>query len=357
MCTNVTRAKYFLMACISLMFLLGENSALASELLWGVNGHPVGNPVFADYEKQFDIMRQNHLTTYRMDVALSEADEKLAIAQLRVLIPLAKKWGITLRPVLTVAFHWGDRTDTGHYPAGDPQALYRQGFDHVYNFVRLFKDDIQDWELENETNLLVHDWRGVSLYGRGWTAQEFDTPLMHDWNAVLKGMSDAIGKINDTNGTKLRRVLGTTSTNFGFIDYMLAHGVNFEVLGYHQYVHLGESPYKAWSKATPRFNLFQKLASYGRPVHFTEVNAAEIYDKKYKNKEDDAYTRKGYQSLSDELAFLKNQKDMPLEEVDVYEIFDDPGQKDAEARFGIMYDAATPKAALAIVGQVSGSGP
>jgi hypothetical protein len=252
-----------------------------------------------------------------------------------------------------VPFAWGDRTDAGHYKAGDQQALYQQGFNRTYNFVRLFKDDIQDWELENETNLLVNGKGGAPLFGRGWTAKEFDTPTMRDWAFVLKGMSDAIGRINENDGAHLRRVLGTTTTNFGFLDYMQAHGVNYEVVGYHYYVRLGESPYKAWSKATPPFNLFQKLASFGKPVHFNEVNAGEIYDKDYGNKEDDSKTQKGYKSLGETLSFLKNQKDMNLEEVDIYELLDEPSKETPESHFGLMYDLNAPKMALSIVHQFS----
>ncbi|MGB9153069.1 MAG: hypothetical protein WCD70_08290, partial [Alphaproteobacteria bacterium] len=291
------QTKHYGLKLFLTLFLTTPLPAQAGEILWGVNGHPIYSPVFADYEKQFEVMHQNHLTTYRFDVPLSEDSEAKSITQTRALITVAKKWGIILRPVLLVPFTWGDRTDVGHYKAGDQQALYRQGFDRTYNFVRLFKDGIQDWELENEINLVATNEGGEKLFGYGWTAKEFDTPIMRDWGEVMKGMSDAIGKINESGG-KLRRVLGTTSTNFGFIDYMQAHGVNYEILGYHYYVFSGDSPYKAWSKATPHFDLFQKLASYGKPVRFTEVNASEIYDKSYGNKEDDADTQKGYKSLS-----------------------------------------------------------
>lgn len=335
---------------IPLASVFGPAAYAASPIQWGVNGHPIHNPVFADYDKQFEVMTQNHLTTYRFDVTLTEDGFSQAVAKTRQLVKAAKKWGVTLRPVLQVAFCWGDRTDGGRYKADDPQALYRQGFNRTYDFVNLFKNDIQDWEMLNEINLRLHDAQDKPLYGYGWRAEEFDTPLMQDWSHVFQGMSDAIGKIKTDNGTSLRRILGTTSTQFGFLDYMQAQGVAYEVIVYHSYAHLEEDPSKAWSLGTPPYHLFQKLASYGKPVHVTEVNAAEIYNDDYANQDSDEETQKGNQSLNKTLGFLKNQRDMKLEEVDVYELLDDPAQKKpAERRFGLMYNLTTPKPALSIL--------
>ena len=340
-----TKPLFILLAALVLI----STPSHAADIHWGVCAHPIGNPYYADYEKQFEIMQQNHLTTYRMDVMLTENTETRTITETRKLVELAKKRGIAIRPILQVAFFWGDRTDAGHYKSGDQQALYQQGFDRTYNFVRLFKDDIRDWEFANEVNLRVSNERHEPLFGYGWEAKEFDTSEMKDWSYVFKGMSDAITRVNANYGSKLRRVLGTTSTNFGFIDYMQAQGVAYDVLGYHYYAKLEDDPYNAWSKATPPYNLFKKLGSYGKPVHFTEVNAFEIYDRRYENKDDADYTQKGYKSLARTIGFLRNQTDMKLEEVDLYELVDEPTLKGAEAKFGLMYNLDTPKAALSIV--------
>jgi len=63
---------------------------------------------------------------------------------------------------------WYNRTDSGKYPLGDSPALYFSRFDRTKAFVTQFLD-VQDWEMQNELNLIVLDASGSPIFGKGWT--------------------------------------------------------------------------------------------------------------------------------------------------------------------------------------------
>jgi hypothetical protein len=324
----------------------------ADALEWGTNGP---SAIRANLGPAFKVMKERGLTQFRIGVNLTKDTEPTEAPMLKHAIAQAKTYGITLHPVFGFAFRWGDRTDAGNYPKGDRDALYRQGFNRTYDFVNQFKHDIKDWELENELNLVAHGSDGKRLFGSGGTAQEFEAPVMEDWAAVLRGASDAIDTINKESGLHLRKVLNTTSTMFGFLDFMAARGVRFDVISYHYYEVLGENPNRAWNGRNPRFNLFKKLATYHKPVVFNEINCGEIYKPDYGNKPGDHMTERCLKSLSDTLTALRDQKDVVVEGISIYELLDEPAKAAPENRFGLMYDLKTPKIALYLVSRFAGA--
>lgn len=324
----------------------------ANALEWGTNGP---SAIRSNLGPAFKVMKERGLTQFRIGVNLTKDTEPTEAPMLRRAIAEAKAHGITLHPVFGFAFRWGDRTDAGNYPKGDRDALYRQGFNRTYGFVNQFKHDIKDWELENEINLIAHGPDGKRLFGSGGTAEEFEKPVMEDWAAVLRGASDAIDKINKENGLHLRKVLNTTSTMFGFLDFMAARGVGFDVISYHYYEVLGENPNRAWNGRNPRFNLFKKLATYKRPVIFNEINCGEIYKPDYGNKPGDHMTERCLKSLNDTLTALRDQKDVVVESISIYELLDEPSKAPPENRFGLMYDLKTPKIAMYLVSRFAGA--
>ncbi len=288
----------------------------------------------ATIKSYFDLMQYRNLTRYRFDAYLTADMDPYRVSMVRMMQKQAKSHGITLRPILAFPLAFGDRTDYGKYPKGDANALYRQGYDRTYAFVNEFKNEINDYELGNELNLLVTDTSGQPLWGKGFTAREFDTKLMNEWAILLKGASDAIDKINADNGLKLRRTLNTTSTHFGFLDFMKSKGVKFEVISYHYYERLGTDPNFYWGS----FNLFYKLSQYGLPVQFNEVNCGEIYDPAYQNVWAGNLVEACNKSLNNALNYMTNQKYLNIEEIDIYELVDHPERAGAEAKFGMQYN-------------------
>lgn len=329
---KVAFASFLLALGLSATGMGGINMAASAAPAVGTVGTWSQNE--ATIKSYFDLMQYRGLKRYRFDVFLTADQDYHRVNTVRMMVKQAKAHNIVLRPILTVPFTYGDRTDFGKYPKGDAEALYRQGYDRTYAFVNEFKYDINDYEMQNELNLLVRDSSGMPLWGKGWTSAEFNTTLMSDWAWVLKGMSDAIDKINKDNGLNIRRILNTTSTHFGFLDYMQQKGVKYEVISYHYYERLGTDPNKYWGS----FNLFQRLAQYGKPVHFNEVNCAEIYDANFDNSWQNPLMENCNKSLNNTLNYIFNQKYLNVEDVDVYELVDHPTRGAVEGRFGMMYD-------------------
>lgn len=343
-------AKCWILAVVGVIVLMAI-PVQATIPAWGVNG-PNSNS--ADLNAIFQVLRSRGVTQYRVNVNLTDDTNSYEVPMYQEMVGLAKTYGITLKPILFTAFTWGDRTDNGKYPADDSSALYLQGFFRTYNFVSQFKNDINDWEMENELNLRVLDANGSPLYGKGWTASEFDTPLMNDWASVLRGMSDAIDLINSQSDTHLRRTLNTTSTMFGFLDFMASQNIHFEVISYHYYEGLGTNPHNYWGGVRPNFDLFQQLASYNKSVVFNEVNAAEIYNSAYENQAGQPVTEKGFKSLDAILNYLDTQTSANIEYVGIYELLDEPAKAPPENRFGLMYDINDPKISLYLLSYFAG---
>jgi len=339
---------------ITLLFVaaIGTSSSLpAAALEWGVSSP---SSMRKDPEPVFRVMKERGFTVLRIGVNLTRDTEQTEAPMLENAVRLAKAHGIKLQAVFGFPFRWGDRTDSGRYPAGDRDALYQQGYNRTYDFVRQFKNDIDQWELENEINLVARGKDNKRLFGSGTTAAEFEAPVMEDWAAVLRGASDAIDRINQESGLHLKKILNTTSTMFGFLDFMEQHGVHYDLISYHYYEVLGQSPHRAWNGWNPRFDLFKKLASYRRHVLFNEVNCGEIYKPDYGNAPGDAATERCLQNLNGMLAAIRDQKDVPIDSVSIYEIVDEPGKKPPENRFGLMYDLNRPKVALYLVSRFAG---
>ena len=313
----------------------------------GIGGHPLftASPYASvSDEDVFKLLQANHLDRYRFDIIV--ADDTISNLQTRVpnIISMAKKYGIRLEPGLLLPFSWGDRTDNGRYPAGDANALYQQGYNRTYQIVSAYGGDIQDWELQNELNLVARDASGNPFFGKGWTAAEYASQsIMNDWASVLKGMSDAIDKVAAEKNVKLRRIVGTTSTMFGYVDFMLSKGVKVDVLGYHYYEHAGVDPNNYWGGVQPNFNLFVKLGSYGLPVHVNELNCAEIYDASFVDSTGSTTMNTCNSNLSTMLKTFTQQTSANIEEVLVYELLNEPQYTGAEAHFGMMYNMSSAK--------------
>ncbi len=347
---NVLKNLFVLAALM--LALTGSSRAVMAGPAYGTDGPAYRDPVIM--AKAFGRMKQFGLTRYRFDANLAADTDPYEADLVRSMLVSAKPYGVSLAPIIQVPFQWGDRTDAGKYPKGDADALYQQGFNRTYAFVKQFGGSITDWELGNELNLRVVK-NGSPLFGWGWTAAEFDTPLMSDWAQVLKGESDAIDKLNRENGWHLRKVLNTTSTMFGFLDYIAGKGVGFDVISYHYYETGATNPSAYWGGSRPTFNLFVKLASYGKPVQVNEVNCAEIYQPAFENERHKPVTEACYASLHKILSYLDGQKVANIEAVNIYELVDELTKGAPENRFGIMYDLNTAKLSAWIVALHAGA--
>lgn len=312
----------------------------------------------------FDILSKRNLRILRIDAASADDTDATLIPRVTALFNLARTRDVSLLPVFFTPFQWGDRTDNGKYPLGDDAALYAQGYNRMVTFATAFRNEplLTAIEFSNEINLLMRDVNNQPLYGKGFNAGEYTGAVMHDWAQVMKGMSDAIDFVNTTYGKSIRRVLTTTSTMFGFLDYMLSQGVKFEIVGYHIYEHSGLNLSIYWANAIDQvtglpiinFNLFKKLGSYGRKVIIGEINASEIYDVTYGNAEADPKTEAGFTSFHEMLLNFATQTDADIEAIIAYELFDEPLKSAPENHFGMMTDTTTAKLPIAILADRAG---
>ena len=341
-----------------LVSLLGTSLALANpaglaKSSIGVNGHSMfASGVYRQIndEDLFRYLQSRKIKQYRFSIPLADDTDPWTKTRFRSLITLAKTYGVTLQPVLMLPLSWGDKTDGGRFPAGDSTALYNQGYRRVNDFVSVFAKDVRDWELQNEVNLLALDSSGNRLFGKGWTASEFSSlPVMTNFASLLKGMSDAIDNINTSQGTKLRRIVGTTSTMFGYLDFVKASGVKIDIVGYHYYERLGVDPNNYWGGVRPTFNLFEKLGSYGVPVHVNEINCGEIYDASYTNVAGSSSMEACRQNIDYLLNTFTAQTKANIENLIVYELLDQPSQVGAESRFGILFNLSSEKPMATVV--------
>lgn len=330
--------------------------AQAAVARWGVNAHLITNPTYypaSSYNAMFKLMQSRGLTHIRVGVPLQNWTDSTIVTKMNTIVTSAAAYGITVEAVLFPPFDYNDRTDSGKYPAGNSTALYNQGYNRVMGFVPYFRNTITDYELDNELNLrnLVN---GSPLWGKGMTSAEFNTPLMKDWSYVLRGMSDAIAAINAKYGTKLRRVVGTTGSMFGYIDYMKSQGVGVDVIGYHYYQRNGENPSASWLATGGSYNLFTKLASYKVPVHLNEVNCGEIYDSSFSYVGGNTSYENCLKGLHATLSYFSKQTTANIENIDVYEMFNEPNQASPENRFGLYKNLTTPYATSYITTLYSG---
>jgi hypothetical protein len=293
----------------------------------GTNAHPLWQMTewSADDATMFAVCRANGMKVLRIDVPLWAYENTWFSKRLMRIVDLSVASGVELMLVM-------DPTSNGVLV---PLDTITKATAAVCTIVG---DEVVRFEGGNEINLLVKGADGQPLFGKGQTAAEFDTPLMHDWADALKVMQQAMAKANPPPTYPYRFIVTTTSTMFGFLDFMIAQGVKIDRIGYHIYEHLGVDLKKYWNGALPAFNLFDKLRSYGKAIVVGELNAAEIYDR-----DDPAQAAKSLAALLGQ--FKAHPQDLDC--VCVYMLTDMPQIAGAEGRFGMMRDLKTPKAAMA----------
>jgi hypothetical protein len=108
---------------VSLVFLATGTIAMPAQSTipaWAVHG-PYANTAL------FRALRSHSGTKYRVTVNLTEDTNSCPGPMYQEMAGLATTDGITLKPILSSSFTWGDRTDDRKYPARGSTALYLQG--------------------------------------------------------------------------------------------------------------------------------------------------------------------------------------------------------------------------------------
>lgn len=285
------------------------DAAAPRKLQWGVNGHEL-RPSYplTQSEAVFQLLAQSHLTRYRVDVQAQNLDV------LDTLVPLGRTYGVTIRPML--------------YPTDQASA---------YAFAKRYAADIPVWEIGNEQDFdhagaqaridaMVATARGVEQ-----AAAETGVPLRTSINVMACNSDDPDGRCpGDPNG------------DMWFVDQAKASGFDFDYLTFHYYPSQGDNGY--WfDKYLGQMRAIS--TKYGVHVFVNETNCGEVYHGGH------AGDGACYDGLAEFFAEIRTHYADIVDEVDLYELLDEPNNDGVERHFGALYDLQTPKPIFTLLQQ------
>jgi hypothetical protein len=286
-----------------------QATAGTTSITFGLNGHD-GRAYYplAEVEQRMQWMQANHLTLWRTDVGTTSFDI------LDKVVPLARKYGITVRPML--------------YPG--TQAA-------TYTIAKRYAADIKIWEIGNEQdapkqgaqdriNAMLPSVRGV----------EQAEAELH------AGLKTTINIMSCNNDAAESQCAGDPSGDGWFLDMAKASGWNFNYVSFHYYPRVHDSGY--WMN---KYLGQAKAASqkHGVPIFFNETNCGEIYD----GNTDGGGTC--VTALTQALNEVINKYADVFAEVVVYEMLDQPDMAGVERFFGVCYVVGNCKPTAATVAQ------
>jgi hypothetical protein len=285
-----------------------QATAGTTSITFGLNGHD-GRAYYplAEVEQRMQWMQQNHLTIWRTDVGATSFDI------LDKVVPLAKKYGITVRPML--------------YPASQAQ---------TYTIAKRYANDIKIWEIGNEQdaprdgaqdriNAMLPSVRGV---------EQAEAELHAGLKTTINIMS-----CNDEGASQCQ---GDPNGDVWFLDMAKASGWNFNYVSFHYYPRSHDSGH--WmDKYLGQARTASK--KFGVPIFFNETNCGEIYD----GNTDGGGTC--VTALTQALNEVINKYSDVFAEVVVYEMLDQPDMAGVERFFGVCYVVGNCKPTAATVAQ------
>lgn len=215
---------------------------------------------------------------------------------------------------------------------------------------RYFPMGVTDYELLNEVTLRAETVAQVAFNSGQLEAAYTGQTAFISIASALKGMADAV----HAKDASCRVILGTVGRDWGFLRYMDTLGVNFDVVGWHNYPSESTA-----SMLTDTYygtgGPLAQLDAFGLPITINEFHSGEIRLAGYGNVAGDTETEDGYQGLTNHLQDLYSQTvTTRLESVIIYELLDEPAKSAPENHFGLMYGLTTPKTSLFIVTAFAG---
>ncbi|CAD7348772.1 hypothetical protein [Xanthomonas arboricola] len=295
---------------LALLLAAMTTTATAAPIVYGVNAHD-NRPGYsmAQAEARFQLLAARNLRSYRFDV------DPRDYATLDALVPLARKYGITLRPM-----------------------VYPMSREIGYQLARRYAADIKVWEIGNEQDLVRAEADAriaamTTMYlGMRQASNELGAGLRFTIN---------ITACNSDDRSANARCPGDRNGSLWFLAKAKAAGFNFDHISFHYYAFHQDAGY--WS-ALYLGQLRTAAQTYKTPVFFNELNCAEIYTG---NTTGGAEGDRGcYDSLAQLLRNVRDNYADVVSEVNVYELLDQTTIQGAEGHFGLMYDLTRPKPTL-----------
>lgn len=228
---------------LALLLAAMTTTATAAPIVYGVNAHD-NRPGYsmAQAEARFQLLAARNLRSYRFDV------DPRDYATLDALVPLARKYGITLRPM-----------------------VYPMSREIGYQLARRYAADIKVWEIGNEQDLVRAEADAriaamTTMYlGMRQASNELGAGLRFTIN---------ITACNSDDRSANARCPGDRNGSLWFLAKAKAAGFNFDHISFHYYAFHQDAGY--WS-ALYLGQLRTAAQTYKTPVFFNELNCAEIY--------------------------------------------------------------------------------
>ena len=268
-------------------------ASATTTIKFGVNGHD-GRATYPlnDIEKRMQWMQANHLTLWRTDVGVTSFDI------LDKLVPLAKKYNVTVRPML--------------YPGSQAQS---------YTIAKRYAADIKIWEVGNEQDAPKNGAQGridaMMQSVRGIDQAEAE---------LHAGLRTSINIMSCNNDAADSQCAGDPNGDIWFLDMAHASGWNFSAVTFHYYPRIADPGY--WMDKY--FGQARAAAKkYNVPVYVNEINCGEIYDG---NTDGGGNCNTALKQALDELV---NKYSDVVPEVVVYEMLDQPDMAGVERFFGV----------------------
>jgi hypothetical protein len=322
-----------------LALALAALPAAAGALEFGVNTRhaPQLNAAVAD------TMARRNLRHARVDL-IAGSDP----AAVREFARMVRAHGGQVQAVLQTSHQWDHRCDP------DLARVEQDAWRQAWATVDAVKDVIHDFELLNESQRRPEIEREVRWNTAGEATAPYEAGrCVATLAAVLRGMSRAVADVRTRSGLPLRIILGTIGRDFGFLWFMRAQGVQWDVTGFHVYPRL-----RARSLLDDRWygpgGPLARLAAFGKPVHVNEFNCGEIYDRGYENRPGAPLTESCLRGLARHLQELRRQRVADVEAVHLYELFDEPHKAAPEDRFGLAWAMGRPKPHLFLATAIAG---
>lgn len=287
-------------------------------------------------------------TTASWDAAVTKIKNAVSparsVGMQKISIILAFDWMIAPTNIKTFAAAYNEDSE-------EP-AIYNKVYTAAYYIVSRIKDEtgiIIDIELLNEPTLKAAPGENAT-WNVAWDAADWEnrtnygsTRYWEKWMIGIKATSDAIAEVNRQYGTTFRRGIGIVSTHFGFLKLAEQMGVNYEFISYHSYQRRATSHYSMAagepnSGTTTTWNIFASLAQFKKPVSLNEINCAETYLGAFDNHDaSSALFVDCLHSLKIHLNAWKNNTQLDVESILLYEFRDNPAKEEPENRFGMFW--------------------
>ena len=284
-------------------------------IVYGVNGHDGVQATYplSSVESRFQVLNARNLRSYRFDLVAGNTQV------LNTMIPLAKKYNITLRPML--------------YPTSQANA---------YNFVKAYAKDIKIWEVGNEQDFDVAGAQGrinamVTTYkGIKQASDETGTGLKTTINIMA---------CNSDDRSAGARCPGDKNGALWFIDQAKASGFNFDYISFHWYPFFGDKGY--WMDLYLG-QMRTAATKYKTKIFYNEMNCGDVYQGSTDGGR--AGDKACYDSVKQLFDVIRANYSDIVAEINMYEMLDEPDHPVTHERhFGMMYNINSPKPILDLV--------